>query len=138
MFVRSTGDQVYLRRSLNDGASWAGYTAAGVTLDQRPLRHVVGPGRVDLRHPRASGAVVQSWYRGGKRLGSTQLGGTMVAQHAVSLGDGTLDVFAVAPDGVAVRQHWDRIAVERLAVRRREVHLRAVGLGQPGHPAGSS
>jgi glucose/arabinose dehydrogenase len=108
VFVRSTGDQVYLRRSVNDGASWAGYTSADITSTNAPSATSSASGRVDLVTRLASGAVVQSWYRGGKRLGSTQLGGTMVAQHAVSLGDGTLDVFAVAPDGVAFRQHWDR------------------------------
>ena len=55
----------------------------------------------------ASGSVVHSWYRGGPRLGSTDLGGDVVAQHAVSLGDGTLDVFAVSAEGVALRQHWN-------------------------------
>ena len=63
---------------------------------------------VDLVTRLASGAVVQSWYRGGPRLGSTDLGGDVVAQHAVSLGDGTLDVFAVSRQGVALRQHWDK------------------------------
>ena len=108
VFVRSTGDRVYLRRSADDGASWAGYTSAGITSTNAPSATSSAAGRVDLVTRLASGAVVQSWYRGGPRLGSTNLGGDVVAQHAVSLGDGTLDVFAVSRSGVALRQHWDR------------------------------
>lgn len=107
-FVRSTGDRVHLRRSVDDGASWAGYTSAGVTSTNAPSAASSSAGRLDLVTRSPSGAVVQSWFRGGTRLGSTDLGGRVVAQHAVSLGDGTLDVFAVAPNGVAYRQHWDR------------------------------
>ena len=107
-FVRSTGDRVYLRRSTDDGTSWAGYTSADITSTNAPSATSSTPGRVDLVTRRSSGAVVQSWFRGGKRLGSTQLGGRVLAQHAVSLGDGTLDVFAVATDGSGLRQHWDR------------------------------
>ncbi len=107
-FVRSTGDQVYLRRSADDGATWAGFVAAGVTSTNAPSVTSSAPGRFDLVTRLASGAVVQSWYHGGPRLGSTNLGGDVIAQHAVSLGDGTLDVFAVSPQGVAMRQHWDR------------------------------
>jgi hypothetical protein len=106
-FVRSTGDQVYLRRSTNDGSTWAGYTPAGVTSTNAPSATSSAAGRVDLVTRLASGAVVQSWYRGGPRLGSTNLGGNVIAQHAVSLGDGTLDVFAVSPQGGALRQHWN-------------------------------
>ena len=107
VFVRSTADQVYLRRSGDDGATWAGYVAAGVTSTNAPSAASSAAGRVDLVTRLPSGAVVQSWYRGGPRLGSTNLGGDVVAQHAVSLGDGTLDVFAVSRQGVALRQHWD-------------------------------
>ncbi|MGL4177417.1 MAG: PQQ-dependent sugar dehydrogenase, partial [Dermatophilaceae bacterium] len=95
-FVRSTGDQVYLRRSTDDGRSWAGWAAAGVTSTATPSATSSSSGRVDLLTRSASGSVVQSWLRGGRRLGSTDLGGTVLAQHASSLGDGTLDVFAVA------------------------------------------
>ncbi|MGL5851863.1 MAG: PQQ-dependent sugar dehydrogenase, partial [Phycicoccus sp.] len=105
--VRSTGDQVYLRRSTDDGRSWAGWAAAGTTSTNAPSATSSSSGRVDLVARSASGSVVQSWFRGGRRLGSTDLGGRLVAQHASSLGDGTLDVFAVAPNGVGYRRHWD-------------------------------
>jgi len=108
VFVRSTGDQVFLRRSTDDGTSWAGYTSAGVTSTNAPSATSSAAGRVDLVTRLSSGGVVQSWYRGGPRLGSTNLGGDVVAQHAVSLGDGTLDVFAVSRQGKALRQHWDK------------------------------
>ncbi len=106
-FVRSTGDHVSLRRSTDDGSTWGGYTPAGVNSTNAPSATSSAAGRVDLVTRLASGAVVHSWYRGGPRLGSTNLGGNVVAQHAVSLGDGTLDVFAVSPRGVAHRQHWN-------------------------------
>ncbi len=107
VFVRSTGDQVRMRRSADDGTSWAASTSAGVTSTNAPSATSSAAGRVDLVTRAASGAVVHSWYRDGTRLGSTNLGGNVVAQHAVSLGDGTIDVFAVSPPGVAYRQHWD-------------------------------
>jgi hypothetical protein len=108
VFVRSTGDRVSVRRSGDDGAAWSGWAGAGVTSTNAPSAASSAAGRVDLVTRSASGGVVQSWYRGGARLGSTNLGGNVVAQHAASLGDGTLDVFAVSPQGVALRQHWDR------------------------------
>ncbi len=107
VFVRSTGDHVSMRRSTNDGSTWGGYTPAGVTSTNAPSATSSAAGRVDLVTRLASGAVVQSWYRGGPRVGSTNLGGNVIAQHAVSLGDGTLDVFAVSPQGRALRQHWN-------------------------------
>ena len=107
-FVRSTGDQVSVRRSADDGTTWGSWAAAGITSTNAPSAASSAAGRVDLVTRSASGAVVQSWYRGGPRLGSTNLGGDVIAQHAVSLGDGTLDVFAVSRRGTAMRQHWDR------------------------------
>ena len=106
-FVRSTGDAVQLRRSTNDGASWAGWAAAGVTSSNAPSAASSATGRVDLVTRSASGSVVHSWFQGGTRLGSTDLGGRLVAQHAASLGNGTLDVFAVRPSGEGVRKHWN-------------------------------
>lgn len=106
-FVRSTGDDVRFRRSTNDGATWAGWVSAGVTTTNAPSAASSSPGRVDLVTRSASGSVVHSWYQGGTRRGSTDLGGRLVAQHAASLGNGTLDVFAVRPSGEGVRKHWD-------------------------------
>ena len=65
--MRSTGDRVYVRRSADDGASWAGWTSAGVTSTNAPSAASSAAGRVDLVTRLASGAVVQSWYRGGVR-----------------------------------------------------------------------
>lgn len=107
-FIRTTGDAVVLRRSTDDGATFADWSPAGVTSTNAPSAASSARGRYDLVTRSASGGVVQTYFRGATRLGSTDLGGTVVAQHAVSLGDGTLDVFAVAPNGVAYRQHWDR------------------------------
>ncbi|WP_392544367.1 PQQ-dependent sugar dehydrogenase [Oryzobacter telluris] len=106
-FVRSTGDQVVLRRSTNDGASWSGALATGVTTTNAPSAASSASGRVDLVTRTGSGSVLHSWFQAGTRLGSTDLGGSVVAQHVASLGDGTLDVFAVTPAGGAVRRHFD-------------------------------
>ena len=107
VFIRSTGDQVQLRRSTDDGATWSGFTSAGVTSTNAPSAASSASGRTDLVTRAPDGSVVQSWFRGATRLGSTQLGGRVVSQHAVSLGDGTLDVFAVSAAGDAYRNHWD-------------------------------
>ena len=53
----------------NDGTSWAGYTSAGITSTNAPSAASSAPGRVDLVTRRSSGAVVQTWFRGGRRLG---------------------------------------------------------------------
>jgi glucose/arabinose dehydrogenase len=106
-FVRSTRDEVWMRRSTTDGASWAGWTGAGVHSTDAPSAASSAAGRIDLVTRSATGSVVHSWFTGGTRRGSTDLGGRLVAQHAASLGDGTLDVFAVRPSGEGVRKHWN-------------------------------
>ena len=106
-FVRSTGDEVCVRRSTDDGATWAGWAGAGVTSTDAPSAASSAAGRVDLVTRSASGSVVHSWFQGGTRGGSTDLGGTVIAQHAASLGDGTLDVFAVRRAARRSRKHWD-------------------------------
>lgn len=106
-FVRSTGDAVQVRRSTDDGATWAPWAATGVTSTDAPSAASSSAGRTDLVTRSASGSVVHSWFQGGTRRGSTDLGGRLIAQHAASLGNGTLDVFAVRPSGEGVRKHWD-------------------------------
>jgi glucose/arabinose dehydrogenase len=106
-FVRSAGDVVRMRRSTDDGKTWAAWASAGVTSTDAPSAASSATGRLDLLTRTTSGSVVHSWFTGGVRRGSTDLGGRVVAQHAVSLGDGTLDVFAVAPSGTGYRKHYD-------------------------------
>ena len=120
-------------------ASWAGYTSADITSTNAPSAASSAPGRVDLVTRRSSGAVVQSWFRGGRRLGSTQLGGRRPRaarglpgrRHARRVRRG-------ARPASAFRQHWDRQRLERLGLDRRQVHLGAVGVGRPSHGASSS
>ena len=131
-FVRSTGDDVRLRRSTNDGVSWAGWVSAGVTSTNAPSAASSRAGRVDLVTRSASGSVIHSWFQGGTRQGSSDLGGRLVAQHASSLGDGTIDVFAVRPSGEGVREALGRRAVGRMGEHRWCVHVGALGLGRPG------
>lgn len=107
VFVRSTGDRVSVRRSTDDGTSWSGWAGAGATSTNAPSATSSAPGRVDLMTRSASGSVVHSWFQAGRRAGSTDLGGTVIAQHAASLGNGTIDVFAVTPTGAASRNHFD-------------------------------
>lgn len=107
LFYRSTGDAVLLRRSTDDGASWAAAAATGVTTTDAPSAASSRAGRVDLVTRSASGGVVHSWFSGGRRLGSTDLGGSVITQHVTSLGDGTLDVFALSPAGHLNRRHFD-------------------------------
>jgi glucose/arabinose dehydrogenase len=106
-FVRSTGDAVWVRRSTDDGTTWSAWASAGTTSTNAPSATSSAPGRVDLVTRSSTGAVVHTWFVNGARSGSTDLGGRVVAQHTVSLGDGTLDVFAVAPTGAGYRQHWN-------------------------------
>ncbi|MBM6402247.1 PQQ-dependent sugar dehydrogenase [Phycicoccus sonneratiae] len=107
IFYRSTGDAVLLRRSTDDGASWAGAASTGVTSSDAPSATSSRAGRLDLVTRTAAGGVRYSWFTGGRRAGSTDLGGGVVTQHVVSLGDGTLDVFALSPAGHVNRRHFD-------------------------------
>ena len=106
-FVRSTSVAVRVRRSTDDGATWSAWASAGTTSTDAPSAASSAAGRVDLVTRRSTGAVLHTWFVDGVRKGSTDLGGKVVAQHAVSLGNGTLDVFAVSPSGAGHRQHWD-------------------------------
>lgn len=106
-FVRTTGDLVYLRRSTDDGTTWSRWVNGTTTTTTAPSAASSAGGRFDLVARSASGSVVHSWYTGGVRRGSTDLGGQVIAQHVTSMAPGTLDVFAVAPNGVGYRKRFD-------------------------------
>jgi glucose/arabinose dehydrogenase len=106
-FVRSTGDRVYFRRSTDDGRTWGAWTSAGVTSSDAPSAASSASGRVDLFTRDANRAVVHTWFTDGVRRGSANLGGGVISQHGSSLGDGTLDVWGVAPAGGGFRNHYD-------------------------------
>ena len=106
-FIRGTNDAVSFKRSTNDGASWGSWTSAGVTSTDAPSATSSRSGRVDLFTRNSARQLVHTWYQDGIRKGSANLGGTVVAQHGASLGNGTMDVFAVATTGSAWRKHFD-------------------------------
>ena len=106
-FIRGTNDAVSFKRSTNDGASWGSWISAGVTSTDAPSATSSRSGRIDLFTRNSAKQLVHTWYQDGIRKGSVNLGGTVVAQHGASLGNGTMDVFAVATTGSAWRKHFD-------------------------------
>ena len=106
-FIRGTDGAVSFKRSTDDGASWGSWTSAGVTSTDAPSATSSRTGRVDLFTRNASRQLVHTWFQDGIRRGSVNLGGTVVAQHGASLGNGTMDVFAVATTGSAWRKHFN-------------------------------
>lgn len=105
-FVRSTNDAAYFRRSTDDARSWGPWTSAGVSTTNPPSAASSAPGRIDLFTRNAARQVVHTWYVNGIRGGSANLGGIVLTQHGSSVGDGTLDVWAVAPNGRGYRNHF--------------------------------
>jgi glucose/arabinose dehydrogenase len=105
-FVRSTGDRVYFRRSTDDGGTWSPWTYAGVTSTDAPSAATSASGRVDLFTRDSTRQVVHTWFVGGVRQGSRAIGGIVLAQHGSSVGDGTLDVWALSPAGSGYRNHF--------------------------------
>jgi hypothetical protein len=106
-FVRSTGNGVWFKRSGNDGATWSPWTSAGATSTDAPSATSSRAGRIDLFTRNGSRQLVHTWFQNGVRQGQRTLGGTVIAQHASSLGNGTIDVFALATTGSAWRKHFD-------------------------------
>jgi glucose/arabinose dehydrogenase len=105
VFARSTGDRVNYRRSTDDGRTWSPWAYAGVTSTDAPSAAASSSGRIDLLTRDTRRRVVHTWFVGGVRKGSVVLGGAAIAQHLSSVGDGSLDVWAVAPDGTGWRKH---------------------------------
>jgi len=106
-FARGVDNVIRFTRSTNDGSTWAPWVNTSVASTDAPSAASSRAGRVDLMTRNGSGQVVHTWFVGGVRKGSTNLGGGVLSQHASSLGDGTLDVFAVAPGGSGWRRHFD-------------------------------
>ena len=94
VFVRSTLDRVYYRRSTNGGSSWGNWTYTGVSSTSAPAVTSSGTGRIDLMTRSARNSVVHSWFENGVLRGQTDIGGgTNAAPAVTSLSSGTLDVF---------------------------------------------
>jgi glucose/arabinose dehydrogenase len=106
-FVRGDADRVRLRRSTDDARTWGGWTDGGVSSSDAPSATSSASGRIDLATRSASRRAVHTWYLGGVRGGSTDLGGAVLAQHLTSPGDGTLDLWAVGTNGTGWWRHRD-------------------------------
>ena len=68
---------------------------------------------MDLVTRNGDRSVTHTWLVNGRRSGQTKLGGPVTAVSIASLGDGTLDVLALGPDGGARRRHFDGKAWSR-------------------------
>lgn len=94
VFVRSTGNLVYFKRSTDDGLTWGGWIGTGVQSTSAPAVTSSDDGRIDLITRSATNSAVHTWFDDGVREGQVDLGGVITAAPAVtSLSDGTLDVF---------------------------------------------
>ena len=94
LFVRSTADAVYFRRSTDDGRTWGGWTNTGVRSTSAAAVTSSSTGRIDLITRSGSNSAVHTWFTNGVKAGSRDLGGFITAAPAVtSLSNGTLDVF---------------------------------------------
>ena len=107
-FVRTTGNRVEYKRSTDDGANWpSGWTDTRLTSTSAPCVASSATGRVDIVTRNSNRTVTHTWLVNGVRRGQTNLGGVVTNATISSLGNGTLDVFALRPDGRAYRKHFN-------------------------------
>lgn len=106
-YVRSTKNTIHSKRSTDDGRTWSSaWSYAGVTSLTAPSVASSASGRVDLVTQTTKG-VIHTWYVNGAKKGQTVLGGTVTNSSISSLGDGTLDLWALGTNGKAYRKHFD-------------------------------
>lgn len=106
-FVRTTSNVISFKRSRDDGRTWrSGWTSTGVTSTMAPAVASSANGRVDLLTRDAQGRTTHTWFVNGVRRGQTALGGQLTTATVSSLGDGTLDVFGLSPNGAVYRKHF--------------------------------
>ena len=134
VFVRSTGDRVSRaaqhRRRRHLGR--VGSVPASRSTNA-PSAASSAAGRVEPASPAVPrGRWCTRGSRRVRRVGSTDLGGRVIAQHAASLGDGTLDVFAVAPSGPGYAPALRRRGAGAAGWPSAALHLGAVRVGRPG------
>lgn len=108
-FVRGPQDNIFFRRSTDDGRTWpTTWTNTGIPSASGPAVTSSSAGRVDLFTRTTAGATLHSWFVDGVARGTSSLGGVANAAPAASSpGDGTLDVFVRARSGQAFRNHYD-------------------------------
>ena len=108
-FIRTTGDRVEYKRSTDDGRTWpSGWTDTRLTSTSAPSVASSARGRVDVVTRNADRTLTHTRLVDGRRQpGQLNLGGVTTNATVSSLGDGTLDVFALRTDGYAFRKHYD-------------------------------
>ena len=107
-FVRTTGNRVVYKRSTDDGASWpSGWTDTRLTSTSAPGVASSATGRVDIVTRNSNRTLTHTWLVNGTRRGQTNLGGVTTNATISSLGNGTLDVFALHVNGDAYRKHYN-------------------------------
>jgi len=125
-FVRTTDNRVEYKRSTNDGGTWpSGWTDTRLTSTSAPSVASAAAGRVDIVTRNADRTLTHTWLVNGVRRGQTSLGGVATNATISSLGNGTLNVFALRVDGVAYRKHyngrawsgWQRLSGPRFTSR---------------------
>ena len=113
------------KRSTDDGVTWpSGWTDTGLTSTSAPAVASSAPGGSTSSPATATGRVTHTWLVNGTRRGQTNLGGLMTTATVSSLGNGTLDVFALARERRRLPQAVQRQRLVGLAAPgRRTVHL---------------
>ncbi len=111
LFVRSTNNVVFYKRSNDDGRTWGNWVNTGVTSTSAPAVASSASGRIDLLTRTAANRVLHTWFVNGTRAGQADLGGGITAAPAASsLGDGSLDVFVRGSQSnayQAFRKHFE-------------------------------
>ncbi len=107
-FVRTTGNRIEYKRSTDDGVNWpSGWTDTRLTSTSAPSAASSATGRVDIVTRNSNRTITHTWLVNGTRRGQTNLGGVTTNATISSLGNGTLDVFALHVNGDAYRKHFN-------------------------------
>ena len=107
-FIRTTENRVKYKRSTDDGGTWPpGWTDTRLTSTSAPSVASSAPGRVDIVTRNANKSITHTWLVNGVREGQTNLGAIATNATISSLGNGTLDVFALRTDGKAFRKRYN-------------------------------
>ena len=107
-FIRTTDNRVEYKRSTNDGGTWpSGWTDTRLTSTAAPSVASSATGRVDIVTRNANNSITHTWLVDGVPKGQTNLGGVAINATVSSLGNGTLDVFALRTDGKAFRKRYN-------------------------------
>ncbi len=108
VFARTGDDRVSYKRSIDDGFSWPSrWTDTRLKSSSAPSVASSAAGRVDLVTRNPDRSVTHTWLVNGVRRGQTKLGGLVTTATISSLGNGTLDVFALSPNGRAYRKRFN-------------------------------